>query len=341
MIKSSKNVAIIIPYFGTFPKNFVTFLDSCKTNRYIDWIIITDEIVKVEDIPVNVHIIHETFGSVQKKIKKAVGWNDIVLDTSYKLCDYRPVYGVAFSDYISGYNYWGYSDIDVVYGDLWKFIKRGVVNGYDKIGHLGHLTLFKNTEEINNRYRLPTIYNGKKRYLYREAFSTSKACHFDEDWGINIIYNQYGFLTYENSNIVNEPFPENMDLRSIDNRYLRLPQVYVYSKGHCKFFYREAETISVEEFGYFHFQKRLFTDYLYKPHDVFYVNSSGYHALDSINKEVVSSIINKKSSLMSRIKYMKRTYMNTNWFTDRKLFNHYFPIKHIYNRIFKEKNFFI
>lgn len=336
-----KDVAIIIPYFGKLPSNLITFLNSCRINKRIDWFIFTDQSLADFSIPKNVHIIQKTFNAIKKEVKEVVDFDELVLDKPYKLCDYKPAYGLIFRKYILGFKYWGYSDLDVVYGNLWKFIKNGIVNGYDRIGTLGHLSLFKNEREVNNRYKLPVIKNGEETYLYRWAFSTSKACHFDETWGINIIYNHYGFSTYKNKDLVNEAFPENMDLSSIDRRYFRLPQIYIYSKGQCLFFYREKGEIYKSEFGYFHFQKRLFSRYIHKECNSFYVDNSGYHELKTINNNIISELVDKRSTFRKRLLYMGHAYFRTNWFTDRKIFNYYLPVKHIYNRIFKERDFFI
>lgn len=336
-----KNVAIIIPYFGKLPSNLITFLYSCQHNKKIDWFIFTDQKLAVAQIPKNVHVIYKTFSSIKKKVEGVVGLKGLVLDAPYKLCDYRPAYGSIFQEYISDYKYWGYSDMDVVYGNLWKYIEYGIKNGYDKIGHRGHLTLFKNNKRINERYKLPISNNGTWERLCYKVFRTSKACHFDEDWGINLIYSQYGFSTYDNRNMVNEPFPENMELRSIDKNYYRLPQLYVYANGSCLFLYKEKGKICKEEFGYFHFQKRLFTKYLKKPCTRFYVDQSGYNKLKTFDNSSINLLLDKRPTFMERLKYMEYAYFHTNWFTDRKLFKSYLPVKHIYNRIFKEKNFFV
>lgn len=336
-----KNVAIIIPYFGKIPNNIVTFLESCRINTKIDWLIFTDQNFKKFDVPLNVHIINENFETVKKRIRDAVNLDNIILDEPYKLCDYKPTYGIAFKDFLSEYRYWGYSDIDVVYGDLWKFIQLGIEKGYDRIGHLGHFTLFRNSKEVNNRYVLPINKNGKHQYLYKNVFKTPNICHFDEAWGMSLIYDQYNFSTYENKNLVNEPYPENMDLISIDKQFLRLPQLYLYRNGKCIFLYEKGKKINEIEYGYFHFQKRLFVNYLSKPCDNFYVDTSGYHILSDFKSPLLSELVKNKSPFFKRLSYMMYTYHRTNWFTDRKLFNYYIPIKHIYNRIFREHDFFV
>lgn len=336
-----KDVAIIIPYFGKLPSNLITFLNSCQINKRIDWFIFTDQNLVNIQIPKNVHIVNTTFSSIKEKIQLVVNLKGLVLDAPYKLCDYKPTYGVVFQKYISKYKYWGYSDMDVVYGNLWKYIEHGIKNGYDKIGHLGHFTLFKNNVNINNRYRLPIIKNKNREYPYKRAFTTSKTCHFDEDWGINLIYKQHKFPIYDNENLVNEPFPENMNLRSVNKKYYGLPQLYIYSNNRCLFFYKKENKIYKEEFGYFHFQKRRFTKYIYDNCNDFYMDDSGFNELKIIDNDTINFLLSKRASFVKRLLYMGHAYFHTDWFTDRKLFGYYLPVKHIYNRIFKERNFFV
>lgn len=76
----------------------------------------------------------------------------IVLDSPYKLCDYKVMTGYLFNDYLKDYDYWGYSDADMLFGDIRKFLPDNKLEQYDKIGHLGHFTLYRNTEEINTLF---------------------------------------------------------------------------------------------------------------------------------------------------------------------------------------------
>lgn len=42
----------------------------------------------------------------------------VCISSAKKLCDLRPIYGEIFRKYLVGYDYWGYGDIDVIYGNL-------------------------------------------------------------------------------------------------------------------------------------------------------------------------------------------------------------------------------
>ena len=39
-------IAVIMPYFGKMPNYFDLWLQSCHANSQIDWIIVTDNLIK-------------------------------------------------------------------------------------------------------------------------------------------------------------------------------------------------------------------------------------------------------------------------------------------------------
>ena len=113
-------IAVIIPYFGKFPNYFELFLKSCKMNPTIDWIIFTDSKENYH-YPANVRRIETTFEELKSRFQKKFDFK-IALDSPYKLCDYKVMTGYLFEDYLEGYDYWGYSDVDMLFGDIRKFL---------------------------------------------------------------------------------------------------------------------------------------------------------------------------------------------------------------------------
>lgn len=75
----------------------------------------------------------------------------------YKICDYRPVFAELFSDYLKGYKYWAYGDIDIIYGNLERYLKYPLANNCDVISFReewlsGAFTVVKNTPLLNKLY---------------------------------------------------------------------------------------------------------------------------------------------------------------------------------------------
>ena len=167
-----KSIAFVIPYYGKFPLYFEYFLKSCENNASIEWLIFTD--IKTDEIyPSNVHHIEMTFEELRAYVQNGFDF-EISLDTPYKLCDFKPAYGYIFREYLQNYDFWGYCDADVIFGDIRKFIPDAYLDEYDKIGHLGHMSIFKNDSECNMMFM--------KSPSYQHILSHKEIFIFDE-WG--------------------------------------------------------------------------------------------------------------------------------------------------------------
>ena len=131
------------------------------------------------------------------KISEAVGMK-IVLNTPYKLCDYKPMYGEALKAYLSGYDFWGHCDMDLIWGQLNRFITDDVLDNYDMIGVYGHLIMYRNNEEMNTLFKKNGgQFSYKQVCLYADNFS------FDEMSGMDLIAASNGVKQYKRLQIAN------------------------------------------------------------------------------------------------------------------------------------------
>ena len=167
-------VGFIVAYFGTLPSYFQLFLESCRNNTCFDWLLFTDDMTEYA-YPDNVHRISMDFSACRKIVQDHFDF-PITLSSPKKLCDYKCAYGYIFQDYLREYNWWGHCDLDQIFGDLSKFITTDMLNKYDKIGSLGHLTLYRNNADNNQIFKRQI--NGRVRY--REVFSSDRGFAFDE-----------------------------------------------------------------------------------------------------------------------------------------------------------------
>ena len=78
---------------------------------------------------------------------------EISLNSPYKLCDFRPAYGDIFQEELQDYDFWGYCDTDLIFGDICKYLTTNILKEYDKIFEYGHLTIFKNNNRMRNLYK--------------------------------------------------------------------------------------------------------------------------------------------------------------------------------------------
>lgn len=168
-------IVFIVPYYGEFPNYFNLFLKTCANNPEFDWLIVSD-IKSHYEYPQNVHYMEMTWEQLYALIQSKFDFS-ISLETPYKLCDFKPAYGYIFQDYIKKYDYWGYCDVDLLFGKLKTFLPFEKIKTYDKVGHLGHMTLYRNTDEINRLFMKEI--NGNLRY--KEVF-TSRQNHIFDEW---------------------------------------------------------------------------------------------------------------------------------------------------------------
>lgn len=183
-MKLQRRIIFIIPYFGTLPKYFQLWLDSAEINNDLaDFYIITDQNLSNYRLPNNVYFNYQDFDSFKKKIQ--INFNfKINLAHPYKLCDFRPAYGEIFNSIIKDYEFWGFCDVDVIFGRLKPFLEKyGLFDSYvDKIGCLGHLEIMRNTKIVNSTYKKS---KDDKMLDYKYVFSRPYSYLFDEQFSFN------------------------------------------------------------------------------------------------------------------------------------------------------------
>lgn len=170
-----KTICIIIPYFGSWPPWFKYFLASCGFNKTIDWVFYSNEPLPTNH-PSNVILNQIEFEEYNQLVSNRLNIN-FNPASPYKLCDMKPALGLIHEDILSGYDYFGFGDIDLVYGNLRKFLNADVLE-HDVISNTpqrvsGHLFL------LRNNYLYKTLF--KKVKHWDTLISTSDHQHFDEN----------------------------------------------------------------------------------------------------------------------------------------------------------------
>lgn len=182
---SAFKIRVVLPYFGTLPSTFRFWLSSCRFNQSIDWLVVTDADFSAFEGGTNISFVRMTFAELKERIQKCFPF-PISLDRPYKLCDFKIFYGLIWKDYLEGYDFWGYCDCDLVFGDIRKFVTDKVLAGCDKyLGH-GHFSLIKTSNSSLQAIIEMTRSRGK--FDYRYVLSHPEAFGFDE-------YDHYG-ITY-------------------------------------------------------------------------------------------------------------------------------------------------
>ena len=239
------NVGIIACYFGNLPNYFQLWLNSCKKNLSFTWLLFTDDLTYY-DYPENVIRYSMKFDEIVEKIKSICDF-EISIPDAYKLCDFKVLYGIIFEEYLKEYTHWGHCDLDIIWGDLEVFITDELLEKYDRLFRFGHLSIYKNTLNVNNYFR--KNYSGLS---YKTILSNPNHFGFDESKGITLLYKdnnlpQYDYVCCADINFYHYSMIAN-GRRNISGQY------FCYMDGKIYSFSKKGKML--EEFAYIHLQKR-------------------------------------------------------------------------------------
>jgi len=107
-INNEKSIALIVCYFGKLPWYFNYFAHSCKYNPTIDFFIITDETIDIKSLPNNVKHIYKTLNDINLLATEKLGFEiNLTYAYPYKVAEFKPAYGLIFSELLAGYDFLG------------------------------------------------------------------------------------------------------------------------------------------------------------------------------------------------------------------------------------------
>ncbi len=175
------SIAIVVTYFGKPPLWLPAFLVSCRKNPDVHWFVHTDA-APPSALPANVTYRHLTVPELVRRTSEVVGTR-IDIDGVRKVCDFKPMYGFTFADDLRRFDFWAYSDFDVIWGDVRAFVTDAMLQQYDIVSSRrnrlsGHFTLFRNTPAINKTFLLiPNLtahmLNPKNLHMDEREFTNS------------------------------------------------------------------------------------------------------------------------------------------------------------------------
>lgn len=128
---------LIIPYFGPLP----------------EWM---DKYQKPEGYDV---FIDQDLEGFKKQVKDVLGIDCPIEPGTGKVWDYRAALGLLYKKELAGYDFWGHTDLDCVYGDVNKFVTDEFLSNLDV--HSNHATyvcgcwsLYRNIPQVNELFML-------------------------------------------------------------------------------------------------------------------------------------------------------------------------------------------
>ena len=168
-------VALISNYFGEWPFWFDFFIESCRRNKKFKWLIYTDCEIPTF-FPENVFFFQIQFDDYCKLVSHRLGikFNP---NNPYKLCDIKPALGLIHEEDIGECEFWGYTDIDIINGNLEIFFTDEKMEKYDVISSgsrriWGFLCLIRNSYDSKRLFQ--------KIENWKELFEDEKHYAVDE-----------------------------------------------------------------------------------------------------------------------------------------------------------------
>ena len=234
-----KKLILIIPYFGKKPQWMEYFIASIAANKNVDFLMITD--FPIYRKPDNLIHIQVDFEKYRLHICNTLNINDQWSDP-YKLTDIKPCLGLIHYNIVKNYQFYGHSDLDLVFGDILSFYNEAM-NVYDVISShtyllSGHLSIFRNRPE--------NIYLFTANPDWKNILSVNKHLHYDEIGMTNILIpnfdrsllkfaTQYDFEVKVSSSNIRCLFKERYTTYNsnwlLPSGFMSRPQRWTWAKG--------------------------------------------------------------------------------------------------------------
>ena len=120
--------ALILPWYGKLPWYWPLFEKSAQRMCF-DVIVVAEHGFSVHGR--NFRVAEMSLDELRARAESALGCK-VRLDSGYKVCDLRPMFGIVFADLLSDYDYWAYGDCDVIYGmGMTDFVRKAMIGGWD------------------------------------------------------------------------------------------------------------------------------------------------------------------------------------------------------------------
>lgn len=214
-IATTHRVAILIPFLCDGPESIPPYLNlfvtaAAGSSSLVDFFIFHNGVLDYfyyHDMPSNVKLIN--LGSTESMMEHFVRVvdrrrEDFALESRetlvkiltahvprypYVLVEFKPALGHVFADYIQGYTHWGYSDLDIVFGDLPTWITTEELDNFDIVTYgfgdadrvylRGQFTIHQNKPDTTNQLWRDCEYLSKMDERFADILSGKTKLHFE------------------------------------------------------------------------------------------------------------------------------------------------------------------
>jgi hypothetical protein len=151
-MSSRFRITLIQLWFGPWRKWMPLYFESCRRNPDVRWLMITDQDPH-PNAPENVTHWRMSLDELSERFARALEL-PVKLPYAYKVCDFKVTYGISFADRLQETDFWGMSDLDVVWGRIRHFYSDDLLEKYDvltseRCSFNGQFTIFRNVPVVN------------------------------------------------------------------------------------------------------------------------------------------------------------------------------------------------
>lgn len=142
-------IKLLSAWFGKKRDWFGKFAEQMKRFSIIDW-----ECIPPPEVPLERQLSWiNDIASRKTRVRSRKGNKD-----RDAVCDFRPLYGELFAHKYAGYDYWGWCDLDILFGDLDRLLPTLLTDEVDvlhfKEPYLsGCFVILKNTPTLTEMYK--------------------------------------------------------------------------------------------------------------------------------------------------------------------------------------------
>ncbi len=153
---TAPRIALVLVWTGPWKPWINLYVESCRRNAGWDFLVFTDQPAPAASAP-NVRFLPFSLADFAQRVRTVLDFPGAIAQ-GYKLCDYKPAYGLLFAEELRGYSHWGYCDEDIIWGCLDRFLPSTVLATHDLVTScrcciVGQLTILRNQPHPNTLFQ--------------------------------------------------------------------------------------------------------------------------------------------------------------------------------------------